>query len=56
VPKLRERLEDAVDNKKRVAQDTAGNSPIGQKLIVCLNRMLKCKWSGQKIGMQNKFI
>lgn len=51
VPKLRERLDNAVDNKTRVAQDTAGNSPIGQKLIMCLNRTLKCKWSGPKIGM-----
>jgi len=49
VPKLRQRLEDAVEDKKSLAQDTAGNSPIGQKLIMCLNRMLKCKWSGQNI-------
>merc|ERR1712228_801911 len=32
VPKLRERLEDAVENKKSLAQDTANNSPVGQKL------------------------
>jgi len=49
VPKLRERLEEAVESKKSLAQDTANNSPIGQKLIVCLNRTLKCKWSNQNI-------
>jgi len=49
VPKLKERLEEAVESKKSLAQDTANNSPNGQKLIVCLNRTLKCKWSNQNI-------